>query len=205
MTVGLFMTVNKDGNGAAAAVNLYPTNVFAAGNFALKFDVWLNWLDHGSATEHALFGINHSGNVTNRVARATSDGLFFAMDGDGNSASGNVSVRDYSVFRGSGSGVAPILMLPGNTVFGPTPPLGLQFDSADAGFINLFPNKMIDGYPSTAGTPGLGWVSVEVRQENNLITWLLNDVAVAQYTNIFDYTSGAVLIGYNDTFDSIGG
>ena len=204
-TKGLFMAVNKDATGAAAAVNLYPLGLLAAGNFALKFDLWLNWTNPGSATEHALFGINHSGNVTNRVSQATSDGLFFAVDGDGNVSATSAPIRDYSAFHGGGAGAAPILMLPNNTTFGPTPPLGLQFDNTNAGFMNLFPSKNIPGYPTTpAGTPGLGWVSGEVRQLNNLITCLLNGVAIAQYTNTYGYTNGSVMIGYNDVFDSLG-
>ena len=204
-TRGLFLTVNKDPSGLAAAVNLYPLGLVVAGNFALKFDVWLNWTNPGSATEHALFGINHSGNITNRVAQLTSDGLFFAMDGDGNVSGTSTVVRDFSVFRGGGLGVAPILMLTNNTAFGPTPLLGSTFDNANTGFVNLFPAKNISGYPTTpAGTPGFGWVSGEVRQENNVITCLLNGVAFAQYTNTFDYTNGSVLVGYNDVFDSLG-
>ncbi len=48
------------------------------------------------------------------------------------------------------------------------------------------------------------WLNVEVRQENNLITWLLNNIAVAQFTNTSSYNAGNILIGYNDTFNSIG-
>lgn len=205
-TKGLFLAVNKaDATAAAAAVNLYPLGLSASNDFSLKFDLWLNWTNLGSSTEHALFGINHSGNVTNRVVQNTSDGLFFAVDGDGNASSTATTVRDYSVFRGGGNGAIPIFMTTNNTTFGPTPPLGPQFDNNNAGFVNLFPSKAIPGYPTTpAGTPGLGWVSGEVRQENNLITWLLNGTTIAQYTNTFDYTNGNVMIGYNDTFDSLG-
>ena len=204
-TKGLLLSVNKDATGLAAAVNLYPLGIFESNNFSLKFDMWLNWTNPGSATEHALFGINHSGNITNRVSQATSDGLFFAVDGDGNVAGTTTTVRDFAVFHGAGAGAIPFLMTTNNTTFGPTPPLGGNFDNADAGFVNLFPAKSIPGYASSpAGTPGHGWVSGEVRQENNLITCLLNGVAIAQYTNTYGYTNGTVLIGYNDVFDSLG-
>ena len=203
-TKGLLLSVNKDATGAAAAVNLYPANLSAAGNFALKFDVWLNWTNPGSATEHALFGINHSGNITNRVGQLTSDGLFFAVDGDGNVAGTTTIIRDFAVFRGAGAGAIPFMMTTNNTTFGPTPPLGKNFDNNDPGLVSLFPAKAVPGYTTPAGTPGLGWVSGEVRQENNLITCLLNGVAIAQYTNSFGYTNGSVLIGYNDAFDSLG-
>ena len=204
-TKGLLLSVNKDATAAAAAVNLYPLATFTSNNFALKFDMWLNWTNVGSASEHALFGINHSGNITNRVQQNTSDGLLFAINSDGNVSATATAIRDYGVFRGGGAGVAPILMLPANTTFGPTPLLGPQFDNTNSGYVSLFPSKAIAGYPTTpVGSPGLGWVTVEVRQENSLITCLLNGVAIAQYTNTFGYTNGTVMIGYNDTFDSIG-
>ncbi|MBW8863530.1 MAG: immunoglobulin domain-containing protein [Verrucomicrobia bacterium] len=203
-TKGLYLSVNKDATGIAAGVDLYPTNIFVAGNFSLKFDMWLNWSNTGSATEHALFGINHSGNVTNRVTQITSDGLFFAVDGDGNVANTSTGERDFSVFHGAGAGAIPVLMTTGNTVFGPTLPLGNNFDNNDPGFITLFPSKMVPGYATLAGSAGLRWVSGEVRQENNLITCLLNGVAIAQYTNTYGYTNGMVLIGYNDIFASLG-
>ncbi len=45
---------------------------------------------------------------------------------------------------------------------------------------------------------------MEVRQEANLITWLMNGTLVAQFTNATTYTNGTILIGYNDNFDSLG-
>jgi hypothetical protein len=202
-TRGLYLTVNKDFTAAAAAVNLYPVGLSNAGNFALKFDLWLNWANGSTSTEHALFGLNHSGEVMNRIGLAPSDGLFFALAADGGNSATSTSARDYSVFRGRAA--AALLMLTNNTEFGPTPPLGPRFDGSDAGLAALFPAKTIAGWAtSSAGSPGLGWVRVEVRQVNPLITWLLNGVAIAQYTNAFAYTNGTILIGYNDAFNSIG-
>src|SRR6185436_8041357 len=74
-----------------------------------------------------------------------------------------------------------------------------NFDNAAAGFVSLFPAKTIPGYPTTpAGTPGLGWVSGEVRQVGNLITWSLNGTLVAQFTNTTVFTNGDVMLGYFD-------
>ena len=203
-TKGLYLTVNKDGTPAAAAVNLYPVGQSFAGNFALKFDLWINWRDIATSTEHALFGINHSGNVTNRITQSPSDGLFFAVEGEDDSAPDSPTLRDYSVFRGGGSG-APILMITNNTTFGPAPLLGSQFDNNNSGFVALFPPKTIPGFGTTpAGSAGLGWLRGEVRQVNGRITWLLNDTIIAQYPNTFDYTNGTILIGYDDNYSSIG-
>ena len=199
---GLYLTANKaDATAAAAAVNLYPVGQLWSNNFALKFDLWLNF-GTAATTEHVLFGFNCSGNWTNRVATNTSDGLWFAMNGDGGSGATSTSARDFSVFRGGGSGVAPVLLTTG---FGPTAPLGANFDNLDAGFVSLFPVlTFTNGITTPSGSSALRWLNVEVRSENNLITWLINNTAIAQYTNTFGYTNGAILLGYNDTFSSIG-
>ena len=201
-TKGLYLTVNKDANAQIAAVNLYPLSQNFTGTFALKFDLWINYTNTSSSTEDALFGINHSGLITNRVGLIGSDGLFFAMDGDGGVSAGSGTLRDFAVFRGGGSAAIPALL--SNTAsFGPAPLLGANFDNADPGFTGLFPSKSLS-FVTAAGSPGNGWVSVEVRQTTNVITWFLNDTLVAQYTNTFGYTNGNILIGYNDNFASIG-
>jgi photosystem II stability/assembly factor-like uncharacterized protein len=201
---GLYLTVNKN-YGFAAAVNLYPTNQVFAGNYALKFDVWINLVNTPGTTEHVMFGINHSGTITNRVGVAGSDGLFFEFDGDGGVSASATAERDFSVFRGSGAGI-PFLALPANTIFGPAPLLSTSFDNTAAGFISLFPSQFIPSinYSTADGAAAFRWISVEVRQEFNLITWLLNGTLVAQFTNTTSYTNGTVLIGYNDNFDSLG-
>jgi hypothetical protein len=152
-TKGLFLTANKDVTAAAAAINLYPIGMTFTGSVSLKFDLWINYPNTASATEHALFGINHSANVTNRVGQLASDGLFFAMDGDGGATSGSATLRDFAVFRGGGIAAIPVLLTSGNPDFGPAPLLGANFDNADAGFAGLFPSKTLS-FTTAAGTAG---------------------------------------------------
>jgi hypothetical protein len=139
--------------------------------------------------------------MTNRVNLAGSDGLFFAVDGDGGVTSGSPTLRDFAVFTGGGTGI-PVIKTTG---FGPEPLLGVNFDSADDGFRGLFPSNALPTFTTTPGTAGNRWISVEVRQETNLITWLMNDTIVAQYSNTSAFTNGNILIGYNDAFNSTGG
>jgi hypothetical protein len=186
-------------------VNLYPVGKFFGGNYAVKFDLWLNWASLSISSEHALVGINHSGTVTNRIGWPTSDGLFFAANADGFVSATAATIRDYCVYRGGGPGNIPILMTLDNMAFGPTPPLGPQFDNANPGIADLFPAKTISGWGITpAGSAGLGWVRGEVRQVNDLISFLLNDAVIAQYSNPSDYRSGTVLFGHSDNFASLG-
>ena len=204
-TRGLYLTVNKDANGQAAAVNLYPTNQLFSGNFALKFDLWINWSNVTISTEHTLFGINHSGTITNRIGQSPSDGLYFAVAGDDDSLPTSLTLRDYSVFRGNGAST-PILMITNNTGFGPAPLLSPQFENYESGFPELFPAQNFPGFGNTPpGVAGMRWLRGEVRQLNQRITWLLNDAIIAQYTNNYAYTNGNIMLGYNDNFASVGG
>jgi hypothetical protein len=201
-TKGLYLTVNKaDTTAAAAAVNLYPLNQSFNGNYSLKFDVWMQ-PGFFATTEHALFGINHSGVVTNQIGKGGSDGLLFGMDGDGGASSTASTLRDFVVLQGRGANT-PFLMLTNNSTFGPAPLLGDRFDNGDPGFTGLFPSTPANG-SNPAGSPCYRWVTGEVRQDGSLITWLLDDTIVAQYPNNTAYTSGNILLGYNDTFNSIG-
>jgi hypothetical protein len=203
-TTGLYITANKDATGAVAAVNVFPTNTFS-GDFAVKFDLWINWTNLATSTEQVLFGINHSGTIMNRIGQVGSDGIFFAMDGDGGISATSATSRDYAVFKGTGASTAPTLLTTNNTTFGPAPLAGQQFDNANTGFTTLFPSQSITGYPSTpAGACGLQWIAVEVRQQQKLITWLLNNTIVAQFTNTTAYTNGSIMVGYDDPFASIG-
>lgn len=204
-TKGLYLAVNKDLVGATTAVNLYPLGQSFSGDFSFKFDVWLNWANLAVSTEHALFGLNHSGSIMNRPGRAGSEGLFFAISADGGVSAASTALRDYSVFAGQGGGLPPLLLTTNNQSFGPAPLLGDRFDNADPGFANLFPSRAFPGWGNTpAGSAGLQWLSVELRQVNNLVTCLLNGVAMVQYTNATPFTNGDVMIGYLDYFSSIG-
>src|ERR1043166_4454219 len=63
-----------------------------------------------------------------------------------------------------------------------------------------------------AGSPGLGWVTVQIDylRSNNVdrVTWRLNNgltnPILAQYTNTTPFTSGDILLGYDDVFNSLG-
>ena len=70
---------------------------------------------------------------------------------------------------------------------------------SDILFINLFPNIAVE----TPGAPGKVWVKGEVNQINNVVTWKLNNVVVAERTNTSSFTSGDIMLGYMDIFSSI--
>jgi hexosaminidase len=202
-TKGLYLTVNKDFVGAVAALNLYPVGQSFSGNYSLQFDLWLNY-GRVATTEHTLFGVNHSGQFTNQAVIQGSDGLMFAIDGDGGASSASTTARDFAVFQGGGTPLPPVQLTAANMTFGPAPLLGANFDNNDSGFRTNFPSLGVSGFSTVAGSAGLRWVTVQITQKDNLITYMLNNRIVCQYTNTTAYTSGDIMLGYNDTFASIG-
>lgn len=192
-TRALRLTVNNnDATAAIAAVNLYPNGRQFAGDFALKFDLWINYPGHAGgtgtgvagSTEHAIFGVNHLGTNANWAApaAAASDGLWFAASGEGGDS------RDYRAYVGNLTGTSIDL----------SATLAATNHTA-AFFQNLFPPARFE----TTGAPGKNWIEAEVRYATNAITWLLDGAVVGQRTNTSVFTNGTVMIGLMDTFNSI--
>ena len=190
-----FTVNNNDTNGVIAGVNIYPKGKSFSGNFALKFDMWINYpggaggINSTGSTEFAIFGLNHLGTEVNWAATsaASTDGLWFAVDGEGGSAAsdyraylGNLSGIQTQLANGAASGIA-------------------TSDNASGIYPALFPATRFE----TVGAPGKNWVAVELSQTNGLLTWKLDGTIVAQRANSSSFTSGDVMIGYMDPFASI--
>ncbi|HEV2455274.1 MAG TPA: immunoglobulin domain-containing protein, partial [Verrucomicrobiae bacterium] len=222
----LRMTVNKNGGNAQAAVNLYPQGRKFAGNYALRFNMYLSLYDSalgdpgvGSlADEFAIFGINHTGTNCNwRLAFAdpvtpagysapvNADGDWFAID----AGYGSVSPADFDSFaspklpnRGIGvsGGVSDIESSPASAQIGvfKSPPFASEDNTAGA----LAPG----------GEPVDQWVnvSVEVTMDTNVSVYInrtqvipsfsLNDSSVV---NGGYYTNGTPMLGYMDPYPDV--
>ncbi len=209
-TRGVKVSVNKlDEVAEAAAVNLYPKGRSFSNNFALRFDMWINYNggEYGGtgSTEFSIFGINHSGTIANWSPPAanvsavpTSDGIWFGVTGEAGAA------RDYRYYEGDSTG-AP-----------------LEYTGAAGGFLDRdgdgtveqeavsttaadYPLDVIYPRPpqETRGVPGKKWVQVEVRQQNNTVTWVMDGYVISEKTNESPWTSGTVMIGTMDNFNSI--
>ncbi|MBI2946998.1 MAG: hypothetical protein HYY23_05090 [Verrucomicrobia bacterium] len=182
-TRGLRVTVNKADATAsgAAGVNLYPKGQTFSGNYALRFDMYVTYgTDVGGTTEHAIFGINHSGSKTNRHATAGSDGIWFSIEGDGSASDAG---RSYSVYVSTNATAVPTLVKKSAREF------DLVFTKPPY---------------AVAGAPSGQWVDVEVAQVGKDITWKINGTVIQQQANTSAFTSGNVMLGYMDTFASIG-
>ena len=195
-TRGVRLAVNRDAIATNAAVNLYPKNFSVTGNFALKFDLWINYPGNAGgvgsgvagSTQHGLFGINHLGTNVNWPATTVpaSDGLWFAAAGEGGDS------RDYRSYVGNLAGT--------QTDFTGSATSGLiGTNNTQAAFQPLFPSPRFE----TAGAPGKNWVEVELRQTNNIIVWLMDGTVIALRTNTSAFASGNIMLGLMDVFPSI--
>ena len=195
-TRGVRLTVNNnDLVGSTAAVNIYPKNFSASNNFALKFDLWINYpgnaggVNSTGSTQFAECGINHLGTNVNWAApsASASDGLWFAVDGEGGAAA------DYRAYLGN----------PGGTQFDLTGNPGasglVATNNTATVFQTLFPSARFE----TTGAPGKNWVEVEVLQTNNVVVWLLDGAVVAQRANSSAFTGGNFMLGLMDPFSSV--
>jgi hypothetical protein len=197
-TVGLFLTVNKDPNTApvAAALNLYPIGQNFSGNYAIRCDMWLNIVPGlGNTTEYALLGLNHSGTKTNWwrsggvPAGWTFDGVFYEIETD---SQANTNYQNFS---------SPTLATPPN-------PTSLSVGTNAIGFANILksPPYVVAGSPAENDTNKAAcvWAEVELSQINNVQTLRINNSRIFSYTNGTPYTSGNIMLGYEDAFDSVG-
>jgi hypothetical protein len=181
---------NNDATAATATVNLYPKHATFTGNFALKFDLWINYpgqaggINSTGSTQHALFGINHLGTNANwaPASAVASDGLWFAMDGEGDIST------DYRAFQGNLAG----------TQFDLTATLSASNSIAPI-YQSLFPAGKFE----TPGSPGKRWVEVELRQTNDIVLWIMDGVVISSRPNASSFKHGKIMIGLMDVFPSI--
>lgn len=202
-TLGLYLTVNKDSGSLAAdqggaGVNLYPNGKNFSGNYAVRFDMYLMVGGGSSTTEYALFGINHSGTKTNWFRNSTGgvpggafDGLFYGVEADG------AALGDYVIYSApTTAGNNPTALTPGvnaSTLTGifKSPPW--QGSSGAGAPANM----------ESSTTPC--WADVEILHFNGVVTLIINRTPIMSYTNATAFTSGDIMLGYCDAYDSVMG
>lgn len=199
-THGLRLTVNNnDASAATTGVSLYPKNQSFSGAYRLRFDLWMNYPGgsggSGStgSTEHFTCGLNHESSRVNWESTTAnpSDGVWFAMDGEGGTTS------DYRAYVGNASG-SPSLLNFATSGFSASGAAGAG--NSDSAWLNIFPAPTYE----SPGAPGKRWVEVELSQDaNNVITWRMNGQIIAQRVNSSPFTNGNVMLGYMDLFTSI--
>ena len=195
-THGVRIAVNKSEGTptGAAAVNLYATNQTFTGDYALRFDMYLQY-STPATTEHTLFGINHSGLVTNRMnqsdtnaTRASTrgaDGIWIAVENDGSAN------REWSAYTSTNAANQP-RQITNRTA------------AAVAGLIPSPPYAVAGSPGNLASSTNKTWAAVELSQVGDVITLTVNGNLIYRITNTFGFNSGTIMIGHNDQFDSVG-
>ncbi len=187
-TIGLHLTVNKnDATPATAAVSLFPTGRSFSGDYALAFDMWMNYAGTGNGvgtTEMMNAGVN---TIDTQVIWPSNrgNGIFMAVTGDGDDS------IDYRCDVGS------TLLDPSSGAY----VAGTQStarDNTDAYYQSLFPSPPFE----TQGSPGKQWVRVEIAQDGGTVTWKLNGTPVVSVTG-GAFSTGNIMLGYMDLFPSI--
>jgi len=196
-SLGLLLSVNKlDTVAEAAGLNLYPIGKTFSGDYALRFDMYL--MQNGSAgtTEYADFGINHDTTHTNWF-RNSGSGVQAGTTFDG--------IWAYVEADGAGLGDYVLNSAPAAALNGPT---ALASRSAES-LTNIFHNPPwsadLPGAPAnSAASDTPSWAQVELKQVGGKVTLTINGTEILSYTNKTAFTSGDIMLGYDDGYDSIG-
>ncbi|MCX6885618.1 MAG: hypothetical protein NTX27_11300 [Verrucomicrobia bacterium] len=192
-STGLKVTVNKnDTTAAAAGINFYPAGKSFANDFALRFSLLIYANTTSNTTEHAIFGINHSGTKTNwyrsgnvGLAAANMDGLFFSVDAvDG-------AATDFTLFTkpSFATNTNPLILV----------------DRTYANFTNIFKNPPFVSFGTAGSRTSPTWADVEVSKTTNMVALRINNTLILQSTNTTGFNAGNIMLGYMDCYDSIGG
>jgi len=195
-TRGLFVSVNKDGTGSSAGINLYPAGQSFSGDYALRFDLYMS-VGVSNTTEHALAGINHSGMVTNRIRQSSgvpgatnthapgSDGIWINIE------PANSNLRDYAAYTSTNPATVPYVIT--NRSASTLAALIANPPYISAGAIGNRSNSLTKT-----------WADVELRQVGDVVRLSVNKNPVLEFTTTYGFTNGNIMIGHNDQFDSIG-
>ncbi len=210
----LRVTANKSA-GYAAGVNLYPTNEFFSGNYAVRFSMNLiQGYNNTVSTEGPLVGINHSGIATNWFSTSTlisgwgpapgseiweSDGVWYWINADNDDGAGA-----YQEFTGLGGSLPntgwtqPATALAGS--------YANSFKSNDFSGGIYWGSGLVSGASIINDSAGLNnnWADVEIKQFNKVVTLSIDKTPVFVYTNTTTFTNGTLMLGYDDPFSSLG-
>ena len=182
-------------------MNLYPIGQNFSGNFALRFDMFLSVIVPNTvSTEYVLLGLNHSGTKTNWFRNSpggvpagwTFDGVFYGLEADGAGLGDYVNYSSPTTAANNPTALTAGRVATTLSDVFRTPPLGPWGVSG------------VPGNNTSLLSPTPVWADVELSQIGNIITWRINNTTIFSYSNATPYTSGNVMVGYDDAFDSIG-
>ncbi len=188
-------------SGVTAALNMSPIGRQFGGDYRLHFDMWINANGPFPAggvgsTQLQTAGLGTAGGRV-QWNSGTSDGVFFAVDGEGQ---GTDAAPDYRAYIGTTLQASNSGVYVGGTV-------SIRRCS-DPYYSNVFPGGQT---PPPAqgqsggldvGTVGFAWRDVVVNKTGNTITWYIDGLKIAAVTNA-SLTASNIFVGYWDPFTSL--
>ena len=210
-TRGLQMKANLTA-AVAAAVSLSPSGQSFSGDYRLHFDAWINvngpFPGGGvGSTEFLTSGLGTAGNRTQWTGSgATTDGYWFAVDGDGGVSATSTTSGDYQALSGTSlSSTSSGVYIAGtdttvrdnlNTYYTTAIPGG---QSAPAPQQTAYAQQT--GSLAT-GSFGLAWHDVIISKRGNTVDWVVDGVRLATVPNA-TFTASNVFVGFWDFFPSL--
>ena len=210
-TRGLRLEANMTA-GAVAAISLSPVNRSFAGDYRLRFDLWMNAngpfpAGGTGSSQHSTAGLGTAGNrVEWTGAGTTADGYWFAVDGEGQADDTSATIGDFCAFAGTSikSSTSGVYAAGTNTT---------AKGNIDPYYVDAFPgaiqapalqrtNYTQQTGALAAGTIGFAWHEVIVARRGNTVDWAIDGIRLATITNA-SFTASNVFVGYWDSYASL--
>ncbi len=200
-TKGVKFEANYTGAGVAA-LNISPIGQSFGGNYRLHYDLWINAngpfpLGGTGSSQLQTAGVGTDGT---RVEwnTGTSDGVFFAIDGEGQATDTSPDIRAQIgiTLQNTNSGVY---------VGGTNTSIRR---CSDPYYANVFPGGQTPPAAQAqtgaldVGTVGFAWRDVVINKSGNTIEWFIDGLKICSVTNA-TLTASNIFVGYWDPFASL--
>jgi hypothetical protein len=210
-TRGLRMDANLTA-GVVAALSLSPTNRSFAGDYRLRFDLWMNangpFPNGGNgSSQHTTAGLGTAGNrVEWTGSGTTADGFYFAVDGEGQAGDTNTASGDFCAYAGTSlkASTSGVYEAGSNAT---------AKGNVDPYYVDAFPTgktpptTQLANYTNqyglcAQGTIGFAWHEVIVARRGTTVDWAIDGIRLATISNA-TFTASNVCVGYWDMFSSL--
>ncbi|MGC3960406.1 MAG: GH25 family lysozyme [Verrucomicrobiota bacterium] len=189
--------------GVTAALSISPNGQSFGGNYRLHFDMWINAngpfpAGGTGSTQHETAGLGTAGNRV-QWNSGTSDGVWFAIDGEGQATDTSPDIRAY---------IGTTLQNTNTGIYVGGTDTQIRRNSHPY-YSNVFPGgQAIPAVQAqtgalASGTVGFAWRDVVINKTGNVIDWFIDGLKIASVTNTL--TASNIFVGYWDSFTSISG
>jgi hypothetical protein len=193
-TTGVFLQFNKTDDGPVdegESYSIFPNGQSFSGDIALELDMFVYNDGGGGSTEHGMAGLFLENNspVSPYEFGAVGGPLAWVYSGEGGDGTGDLGKYAEGGLASTGySALGDYNAVPTGTIPG--------FETGASGSLG----------PAAPPNDRGSWVKVRIEAVGSTINWLLNGTVVDTYDNSGGfYTSGNILVGGMDVFNSANG